>query len=558
MLRKMIIGILLVLMVALAACGGGEAETAGASDTALAQGAALSDLTLPTSLQLQVGTLLLEEASHAAVTQAQAQDLLPLWQMLRALQDSGTASQLETEAVLRQIQAIMTPEQLATIEEMNLTMADLAAMAQELGIMDESADGPAQGGIGPPSDILRQGGPPGPGDIPSLNPEEMAARQTELMNSGFGTAVVDRLIELLEDRMAPSEVVAENPAADTTEISEATPTPSPPTNTPTPTVTATPTPQSSTNAPAATATPTPTPELEGRFVFQLATGGDIYVVGADGSNLTRLKTGMDPSWSPDGSQITFVRWTDLWGIYTINADGSNERLLFSSNVARAPVWSPDGSQIAFYFETEGWTAPMEWCFPGRECMTMPPRLQTEWHLGVVDVADGYLRQPYNDRFSYSPTWSPDGEWLVYDGGDDGALPSTLHGLCVTTVEGPNNSVLTNNVHDHYPVWSPDGTRIAFMHWQHDHWEIYIMNADGSGRWPLTSSSAYVEPRPSNVAPAWSPDGEQIVFLSDRGGEWEFYVMNADGSDQRKILENVTDQLDIQYDGVYERVISWGA
>ncbi len=96
---------------------------------------------------------------------------------------------------------------------------------------------------------------------------------------------------------------------------------------------------------------------------------------------------------------------------------------------------------------------------------------------------------------------------VCDCGDQDALPSTLHGFCVTTVEGPNNSVLTNNVHDHYPVWSPDGTRIAFMHWQHDHWEIY--------------------------------------------------VMNADGSNQMKILENVTDQLDMQYNGSYERVISWG-
>jgi len=44
---------------------------------------------------------------------------------------------------------------------------------------------------------------------------------------------------------------------------------------------------------------------------------------------------------------------------------------------------------------------------------------------------------------------------------------------------------------------------------------------------------------------------------DRGGKWEFYVMDADGSDQREILENVTDALEIQYTATYERVISWG-
>lgn len=312
----------------------------------------------------------------------------------------------------------------------------------------------------------------------------------------------------------------------------------PPTSTPTATATARPLPLA----------PTEMPELEGRFVFQVASGGDIYTVKADGSDLTRLTYGMDPSWSPDGRQIAFSRWTTPWGIYTVSRDGSNERLVFSSNVARSPVWSPDGSQIAFFFETEGWTAPWRECIEGYGCITIiPPMLQQEWHLGVVDVADGYFHQPYCDRFSFSPTWSADGEWILYDGD---------HGLSMTTVEGPNNRPFSDNVHDSYPVWSPDGTRIAFMHWQHDHWEIYVMNADGSGRWPLTSSSALSERRPNNVSPAWSPDGEQIVFLSDRGGKWEFYVMNADGSDQRKILEGITDRFDIQYNSVNERVISW--
>jgi Tol biopolymer transport system component len=84
-----------------------------------------------------------------------------------------------------------------------------------------------------------------------------------------------------------------------------------------------------------------------------------------------------------------------------------------------------------------------------------------------------------------------------------------------------------------------------------------MNADGSARWPLTGSSALLERRPHNVSPTWSPDGQQIAFLSDRGGDWDFYVMNADGSEQRKILENVTAGLKIRYQGVNERVISWG-
>ncbi|MGB9301647.1 MAG: hypothetical protein WCD51_13785, partial [Anaerolineae bacterium] len=109
---------------------------------------------------------------------------------------------------------------------------------------------------------------------------------------------------------------AETPASPTE-----TPIPtSSPTSTPTPTLSAAPAPQ----APSTTTSPS----LEGRFVFQVASGGDIYLVNADGTGLTRLTEGMDPSWSPDGSKLAVARWTTPWGIYTINADGSGEKLLF--------------------------------------------------------------------------------------------------------------------------------------------------------------------------------------------------------------------------------------
>ena len=350
----------------------------------------------------------------------------------------------------------------------------------------------------------------------------------------------------------PTRAQQQSPTAACT----ATPTPratEPPSPTSTPT--SSPAPPTPTSEPArpsesvAPVPPAPRPGLRDRFVFQVASGGDIYMVNADGTGLSLLTRGMDPSWSPDGSQVAFSRWTTPWGVYTINANGSNERLLYSSHVARAPQWSPDGSQIAFYFESEGWAPPWKECFEGLGCLTLiPPMLQQEWHLGVVDIADGYLHQPYCDRRAFSPTWSGDGEWLVYDGD---------HGLSLTTVEGPNNRPFTDNSHDQFPVASPDGSRLAFMHWQHDHWEIYLMNADGSERRPLTGSSALLERRPNNVSPAWSPDGQQIAFLSDRGGDWEFYVMSADGSEQRQILDDVTARLKITYQGAYERVISWG-
>jgi Tol biopolymer transport system component len=79
-----------------------------------------------------------------------------------------------------------------------------------------------------------------------------------------------------------------------------------------------------------------------------------------------------------------------------------------------------------------------------------------------------------------------------------------------------------------PVWSPDGRKIAFQEQVNGNYEIFVINANGTGTRQLTTV-AY-----DNTDPAWSPSGRQIAFLTTRDGGSDIYVMNVDGSGQRRL------------------------
>ena len=296
----------------------------------------------------------------------------------------------------------------------------------------------------------------------------------------------------------------------------------------------------------------PPQALAGRLVFQVSSGGDIYTINADGSGLQRLADGLDPAWSPDGGRIAFTRWRQPWGVYVVQPDGTGsarEERVVDGNQLKEVAWAPDGKRLAF---TINYSSPggEEICFFGF-CFTLPP-----FSVGQIWTVDlethEFLSLPLDDKAVHAPAWNPAGTRLVY-AGDRGLAWIDL---------GPESRMdkgllAGGSAWDTSPSYSPDGSQITYMSRVHNRWEVFLMNADGSGRTQLTRSDPDLDPAPSNVAPAWSPDGKHIVFLSSRDGPWRIYVMNADGSGQRSMFGAALDTLGIRYEWATERVVSWG-
>jgi Tol biopolymer transport system component/uncharacterized protein YraI len=311
------------------------------------------------------------------------------------------------------------------------------------------------------------------------------------------------------------------------------------------------------------------------IVFQLSSGGTIYAMNPDGSNLRALTTGMDPAVSPDGQWVAFTRWQGqtagvLGSLWVINVDGSGERQVMGfANQVKSPTWSPDGKQIVVSLQQGGRVDPAWMCMvngaptevsepiDGQRCMPLPA--DPLWALRLVDVATGSYEDLGGDEHSFAPSWNPTNDWQVIFRGDKG-LESMDINRVTTWVVASNGSYRG-------PIYSPNGAKIATTYKQNDHWEVHVMNADGTGEVRLTETPQTVLINQllqdqdavswNNAAPAWSPDGKQIAFISDRNGQYEIWVMNADGSDQHLLLPvSALGGAAIRYDGNDERVISW--
>jgi hypothetical protein len=143
-------------------------------------------------------------------------------------------------------------------------------------------------------------------------------------------------------------------------------------------------------------------------------------------------------------------------------------------------------------------------FPGTNGKIAYVKIPSGGGPGIIHVMDSDGSNPVDLGVQgAAPAWSPDGLKLAYVSGED---------IWTMNANGTSQKQLTfNPAKDRSPSWSPDGSRIAFSSDRDSPGDIWIMNTDGSGLTPVTSSDQ------NSVAldPDWSPDGSKIVY---RGGQ----------------------------------------
>jgi TolB protein len=245
--------------------------------------------------------------------------------------------------------------------------------------------------------------------------------------------------------------------------------------------------------------------------------------------------------SPDGNRVAFSVYNaarDAFDIMNTNLDGSDAIVIPGfSYYAPTVDWSQDGRWISSVTEYS--------CAEGL-CGTLNVALAdgTGTQIYVTDTSAGSnVAWGSAGRMAYGqggistaapggtpsgltapgsdPDWSPGSDRVVFArNGGNAVIDANGSGLQQLTT-GP----------DYAGRWSPDGQKILFDSLRDGNYEIYVMNADGTGQTNLTMNAA------ADYHGIWSPDGRQIAFGSSRGGVAHIYVMNRDGSGLVQVTNN---------------------
>ncbi len=179
--------------------------------------------------------------------------------------------------------------------------------------------------------------------------------------------------------------------------------------------------------------------------------------------------GVYSAWSPDGTKIAYLV-EEAQGDRLEVIELSSLHVEWRINLAKPESdrnrlsWSSTGDRIAFGEEESS----------------------GDWGIYLVDSQGG---EPQRLTEGYEPSWSPVRSEIAF---------SDQASLCLINADGSDRRCITSGGKDHWPSWSPDGEELVFESERDGHGEIYRINRDGSGLIRLTRNSEW------DGMPEWRP------------------------------------------------------
>ncbi len=228
----------------------------------------------------------------------------------------------------------------------------------------------------------------------------------------------------------------------------------------------------------------------------------IWMANWDGGGEVQLTNGPEsessPHWSPDGKYLSFVSsrpgQTKGSQIWILNRQGGEARQLthFKDRTISEYDWSPDSSKLALVLREKDEPDEDEKKTPPK-----PPKPIVIDRYHFKQDMEGYLNSKHNHIYLFE------------------------------VANEKLDPVTAGNFDETEAVWSPDGSKIAFISNQDpdpdrsENTDLFVVDAKpNSAPRKLTTYSG-----PDSGRPAWSPDGQTIAYLQGSEPKYTAYSMN---------------------------------